>query len=587
MDRRFILALVLTAAVVIGTPLLFPDATRPPAGAVAAGDSLAVADSARAGGTVEGGAAAVAGGVGQAVVTTDTAGAEPAAADSAASVARALAPVETTTVTTPLAAYRFSSAGAALVGTTMERYTSLRQGNEQQKVELARGDGALVHYRLVVPGDTISLDRVNFQLERGAGAAAELAPLVYRGAVDGMQVTITYSFQPDSYQVAVRGSIANAPARAFLLLDMPTGLRSEESDPKDDLNHLAYVYKPQSDNAKDIPFRKLDPGERSLQTRSMSWVAVKNKYFLVGVLSPENAPFTELQVTGGARTEKTATTAHGTVVSTLDGSGDFAFSIYAGPQEWRRLVAIGRDFQNVNPYGGFMQGLIQPFAQIVMRMLLWMKDTTHLNYGWVLVIFGVVVRVIMWPLNQSAMRTQLKMQRIQPELQAAQKKHQGDPQKQQQEVMRIYKEHEMSPFSSLTGCLPMMLPMPILFALFFVFQNTIEFRGVSFLWLHDISTFDPYYVMPILTGITSFVMSWIGLRGAPPNPQAKMFAYVMPLTFAVLFARLAAGLHIYYTVQNLAALPQQWLLARERARVQPNKPVVEGPPPARTRRQRA
>lgn len=146
----------------------------------------------------------------------------------------------------------------------------------------------------------------------------------------------------------------------------------------------------------------------------------------------------------------------------------------------------------------------------------------------------------------------------------------------------------MSPFSALTGCLPMMLPMPILFALFFVFQNTIEFRGVGFLWLHNIATYDPYYIMPVLTGITSFVMSWIGIRGAPPNPQAKLFAYVMPLTFAVLFARLAAGLHIYYTVQNIAALPQQWMLSRERSKALPaTPPVVEGPPPARRRRQRA
>src|SRR5690606_9756002 len=113
------------------------------------------------------------------------------------------------------------------------------------KVELSRGDAPLVHYRLVVPGDTISLDEVNFQLERGAGAATDLAPLIYRGAVDGMQVTIAYSFRPDSYQVAVRGIIANVPDRSFLLMDMPSGLPSAESDQKDDANHMGYVYKPQ------------------------------------------------------------------------------------------------------------------------------------------------------------------------------------------------------------------------------------------------------------------------------------------------------------------------------------------------------
>src|SRR5690606_40998914 len=119
-----------------------------------------------------------------------------------------------------------------------------------------------------------------------------------------------------------------------------------------------------------------------------------------------------------------------------------------------------------------------PFATIVMNVLLWMRGTMNISYGWVLVIFGVLVRLVMWPLNQKAMRAQLRMQRIQPELQAAQKKYAKDPQKQQQEIMRVYKEHGMSPFSTLSGCLPTLLPMPIFFAPFFVFRNTIEFRGV-------------------------------------------------------------------------------------------------------------
>jgi YidC/Oxa1 family membrane protein insertase len=167
------------------------------------------------------------------------------------------------------------------------------------------------------------------------------------------------------------------------------------------------------------------------------------------------------------------------------------------------------------------------------------------------------------------MRTSLKMQRIQPELQALQRKYKSNPEKQQQEMMRLYREHGMSPFTPLAGCLPMLIPMPVLFALFFVFQNTIEFRGVSFLWMRDISQHDPFFILPILMGISMFVLSWIGLRSSPPNPQAKMMAYVFPAMMTVFFWRLAAGLNLYYAVQNLAALPQQWLIARERAKASP------------------
>jgi YidC/Oxa1 family membrane protein insertase len=209
--------------------------------------------------------------------------------------------------------------------------------------------------------------------------------------------------------------------------------------------------------------------------------------------------------------------------------------------------------------------VVQPFATIVTRVLLWMKRTSGLGYGWVIIIFGVVVRLLLWPLNQSAMRTSIRMQRIQPELAEVQKKYKSDPKKQQEALVKLYQAHGMTPFSPMMGCLPMMLPMPILFALYFVFLNTIEFRGVSFLWMHDISAADPYYITPLVMGLSMFALSWIGMRGTPPTAQTRMMSYMMPVVLTFMFFRFAAGLNLYYAVQNLAALPQQWLLARERA----------------------
>ena len=201
------------------------------------------------------------------------------------------------------------------------------------------------------------------------------------------------------------------------------------------------------------------------------------------------------------------------------------------------------------------------------------EATLGLSYGWMLVIFGVAVRIILWPLNQSAMRSSMQMQRIQPELQAVQAKHKGDPQKLQAEMMKVYKEHGMSPFSSLSGCLPMLIPLPIFFALFFVFQNTIEFRGVPFLWLPDISLKDPFYVLPVLVAITAMSCSCIGMRGMKPNDQQKMMMYMMPAMMLFFFLNMASGLNLYYLVQNLASLPQQWLIAHERGK---QTPLVRG-----------
>jgi YidC/Oxa1 family membrane protein insertase len=287
----------------------------------------------------------------------------------------------------------------------------------------------------------------------------------------------------------------------------------------------------------------------------------------------QDVAFAEVSFTGGTRTEKAATNASATVVAELRG-GTLTWELFAGPQEWTRLVAMGRDFEHVNPYGGWLQGVVQPFAAIVVRVLLWMKNATQLNYGWVLVIFGLFIRLALWPLNQSAMRTSMRMQRIQPELQKLQTQYAKDPQKMQAELMKVYAAHGLSPFSAFSGCLPMLLPLPVLFALFFVFQNTIEFRGVSFLWLPDISIKDPLYILPLLMGVTMYLLSWIGMRNAPENPQAKMMSYIFPVMMTFLFLNFASGLNLYYTIQNLAALPQQWLLSNERGKA--GTAVVQG-----------
>ena len=554
MDKRFFLALVLTAVVVIATPLLFKT-TQPPTKAGPADSASVLRDSAATPQVVP-------------TISEDTTRRRDSLATQSGrtdSVAVATAPIapETTVVSTNVADYRFSNIGAMPLTVDIKAYKAL--DGSKRNVRLASSGGRLLSYRLVLPADTLNLSRTPFQLEKTQAAGADL--LTYRATVKGIDVAIRYAFVPDSYLVRVSGEVKQAAGvSGYVAIDMPNNLRSAEADSLDDQNHLAYAYKPQRESARGVPFGKVDPGERRIEAGPITWVAAKNKYFIVGLLTPAgDTPFSEVSVTGGVRTGRRATQAEGVAVEPIT-NGTFGFELYTGPQEWRRLLALGRDFENSNPYGGFMQGVVQPFATIVMRILLWMRATLNLSYGWVLVIFGVVIRLLLWPLNQKAMRTSMKMSRLQPELTEIQKRYKSDPQRMQSEMMRIYKEHGMSPFSSLSGCLPMLLPMPILFALFFVFQNTIEFRGVPFLWLSDISLKDPLYIVPILMGVSMFALSIIGMRNSPPNPQAKMMAYVLPVMMTVFFLNLASGLNLYYAIQNITAIPQQWLISNERAK---------------------
>ena len=586
MDKRFFLALALSAMVIILVQFIFPQPKRVP-GAVDSARVAAVGD------TTGRGAATAAAPTGTTTVaaaaTSVTAGApaDSLAGRTTATATQAAAP-RVTAVRMDTAIYRFSSVGAAPVSAELLEYQQLAKGGKGVgHVELARSGEPLLHYRLALPGDTIALDRTAFTLVdssaaigNGRGQLVYEAPVTTR-AGQSARVTIAYRFALDNYVVHTSGRVDGLPAGqpGFLLVDLPDGLRSPEADTADDQRHLSFAFKPAKDNATSIAFSKLDPGERKLESGPFTWAVTKNKYFLVGLLVPEgDKSLAEANLVGGDRTSKLATTARATVVQRLKPDGTFGFELYAGPQEYGRLHALGRDFENANPHGGWLQGMLQPLSTMIIRVLLWMHRSMNLSYGWVLVLFAVVVRLALWPLNQNAMRSSLKMQRIQPQMQAIQERYKSDPQKLQAEMMKVYKEHGMSPFSALSGCLPMLIPMPILLTLIFVFQNTIEFRGVPFLWLHDMSAKDPYYIAPLLMGLTTFLLSWIGMRNAPPNPQAKMMTYMLPVMMTMFLVNLAGGLNIYYVVQNLAALPQQWLIANERAKSSPTTPVVQGAP---------
>ncbi len=562
--RRIVLAVILMAAVLVVTPLLFPTPKLVVGTGLVTTDSLTRADSTASTPVSTSPTVPSAGAVSPSVIAPGaiSAGAAP------------VTPIDTTAVTTARAIFRTTNRGAALIGAQMQQYPTLanRSRTKGEPVELANPGDRLLAFRLVTPGDTVPLDRQQFRTTRTEVDGK--TTVRYDATVAARAVSITYSFLPDSYRVHIAATVAGAPPSSYLLVDMPPGFRSSEADTTEDHQHLAYAYKPDKQNAKGVAFRSLDPGERKIETGPITWVVAKNKYFLVGLLTPVGQPgFAELDVTGGVRASKQATRAQATVVTPLR-DGAASFELYAGPQEFTRLVAVGREFETSNPYGGWLQGVVQPFATLVIRSLLWMKATLGLSYGWILVLFGVSVRLLLWPLNQRAMRSSMAMQRIQPELQAIQAKYKSDPQKLQVEMMKMYKEHGMSPFSSLSGCLPMLIPLPVFFALFFVFQNTIEFRGVSFLWLPDISIKDPFFVLPILVAITAVGLSWIGMRGVKAGEQQKMMMYMMPAMMLFIFFNMASGLNLYYLVQNLASLPQQWLISQERGRA--TAPLVRG-----------
>jgi YidC/Oxa1 family membrane protein insertase len=558
MDRRVILAVLLMMAVLV-LPSLFVKRPPPATRRLGRPDSAVVS------------APAAPPTVGPATRPTDT------------------LPVvheDTIAVSSPLYRYAFSTRGGRLVEATLLHYRSMRPEERGQPVQMLQPGSELLALGLLVGRDTISLRDWHFTPSAPSLTISQATPLTLSAQQGALSVSLTYSFRPDNYLIDVAGQVEGAgPNGAVLLIGMGPGLRNTESDSLEHHRELGVVVKDGKASLTRFTGLTRKAGDVYVPrpvafNGPFEWVAVKSKYFVTAVLALDS---TGAERSGGisgasavgAEPVKMPARASVTAGLPIPAAGAFRFQLYAGPMEYPRLRAIGHDFDDINPYGWpGLRTIIRPVALGARSLLVWLHDRLGVAYGLGLILFGIAIRIILWPLNQKAMRSTMAMQAVQPLIKELQEKYKNDPQKLQQEMFKLYKEHNVNP---LGGCWPMLLPIPILFAFFFVFQNTIELRGASFLWLPDLSRPDPTFAIPILMGLSMLVLSWTGQRGMPPNPQTKMMVYVMPAMMTFLFLRFASGLNLYYTVMNLASLPQQWLLSRERMRRNPSIPAPRVP----------
>lgn len=485
-------------------------------------------------------------------------------------------------VVSDLYRYVFTTQGAALAGAALPEYPSYSLPGEP--VQMVPSDvNRFLEYRLVVGADTLDLASLPFTpsvRELRVEEEGAVLDLSYdRG--DGLGIVLRYTFRPDEYLITVSGRVNGAGRGAQLLTEIGPGLGIHEHPDHHSERELAVVTN-SNGRVKREPFRRVT-GVQAIAD-PLIWAGIKDKYFLAAVIAGDREPLSgtvlvesepQIRTVDGDEVEVPRVLLVSAVPITDDGS--FGFDAYLGPQDYGRLSAIGFNLENVTPYGyRWLEPVIRPLAAAILWVLGTLHGTLGIAYGWVLVLFGVLLRVVLWPLHAKAMRAQMKNMAVQPLLQEIREKYAKDPQKQQEAMLTLYKEHGFNPFA---GCLPLLVPMPVLITLFFVFQNTIVFRGAAFLWLPDLSLRDPYYILPAILVVSMFTLQWVmaQLSGMEQNPQMKTMMYVMPIMMGVIFFMLPAGLNLYYAVSQVASIPQQILISRERRRAQEELKRSGGP----------
>jgi YidC/Oxa1 family membrane protein insertase len=232
--------------------------------------------------------------------------------------------------------------------------------------------------------------------------------------------------------------------------------------------------------------------------------------------------------------------------------GAFHTRIFLGPKLQRRLGEIANGLDLVVDYGIFT---------VLAKPLFWLLSFIHGligNWGWAIVMVTVVIKLAFYKLSEASYRSMAKMRAVQPRMQALKERFTSDKQKLNQALMELYKNEKINP---LGGCLPVIVQIPVFIALYWVLLESVELRQADFmLWINDLSNRDPYFVLPVLMGITMFAQQ--RLNPAPLDPiQAKMMM-VLPLVFTVFFAFFPAGLVLYWFVNNLLSIAQQWVITR-------------------------
>ena len=410
-----------------------------------------------------------------------------------------------------------------------------------------------------------SLTDLRFESEKRrvmvVGAADSV--ILHRRDAEGHSVWLTYIFRPDLYGFEVRLQTEGLPTTETgeFKARWLGGVPFTEPDPARDVTYAA-SYAKVGDELEKMSLGG-DKTKEFTATGTTHFVAARSKYFMAALVPTNPAAGCDLR----ARSEnpKLGPIYYDcTLRESWGANASGHWTVYWGPIRVQELRAVHAGLDETMNWGWT---IIRPFS----RLTLWALTALHSvipNYGIVIILFSIVVKVVLWPLTRKSQVSMKKMAALQPEMKQIREEHKKNSQAANVEIMKLYKERGVNPAA---GCIPLLIQMPILYGLFVVFSSTIEFRHAPFLlWITDLSQPDyvfalpfslPLYgafvaILPIIMGITQFIMS----KRTVTDPNQKMMLYFMPIFMLLIFNKLPSGLTLYYTLFNLLAIVEQNLI---------------------------
>ena len=297
------------------------------------------------------------------------------------------------------------------------------------------------------------------------------------------------------------------------------------------------------------------PEKEDLRAGQVTWVALQDKYFLAALFPAD--PGTRIAV---VRKEGEKLVSVGLRIPATAGALLSRYRLFVGPKEYDTLAALKLELEETIDFGWFIYGswsIVRAVAKPLFYAIRYLHEITH-NYGVAIILITVFIKLLLAPLAYKSYKSMKDMAAVQPEMMALQKKYADDRERLNKELMKFYKERKVNPVG---GCLPMFIQIPVFVALFNILYMTIELRQAPFiLWVKDLSAQDPYYVLPILMGVTMFIQQKI--QPTTMDPKQAQIMLLLPVFLTFLFISFPAGLVLYWLTNNVLTIAQQVITDR-------------------------
>ena len=386
-----------------------------------------------------------------------------------------------------------------------------------------------------------------------AGEDTLTVPLTWTSP-EGVTVTKLYTFKRGDFLIDVAHRIENRGERPFTAQQY-RHLR-QSGDGGDDGNLFLYTFTGAA--YFDGAFRKLsfdDMADKPLDADlTGGWVAMLQHYFLSAWVPDEKATnrYYSMVIPENGRTDYIIGMRSEPMTVAPGESGEFHTGFYVGPKIQERLEEIAEGLDLSVDYGVFT---------IFAKPLFWLLEFIHDligNWGWAIVAVTVLIKLVFYKLSATSYRSMAKMRQVQPKLVALKERYGDDKQRMNKELFDLYKKEKINP---LGGCLPILIQIPVFIAFYWMLLEAVELRQAPWiLWIQDLSTRDPYFILPILMGITMVIQH--RLNPQPMDPIQQKIMMILPVVFTVFFAFFPAGLVLYWFVNSLLSIAQQWYIMR-------------------------